>query len=58
MDVGFLRDKKVRLLKSEFGANSVIFVLYVLSRVYEEEGYYLRWDKDECLMAAEEALKV
>jgi hypothetical protein len=54
LDVGFLRNKKVKLLKTEFGANSVIFVLYVLSRVYEEEGYYLRWDKDECLMAAEE----
>lgn len=53
LDVGFLRDKKVKLLKTEFGACSVIFVLYVLGRVYEEEGYYLRWDKDECLIAAE-----
>lgn len=54
LDVGFLRDKKVKLLKTEFGASSVLFVLYVLSRVYEEEGYYLRWDKDECLLAVEE----
>lgn len=53
LDVGFLRDKKVKLLKTEFGACSVIFVLYVFCRVYEEEGYYLRWDKDECLIAAE-----
>lgn len=53
LDVGFLRDKKVKLLKTEFGACSVVFVLYVLCRVYEEEGYYLKWDKDECLIAAE-----
>ena len=54
MDVGFLRDKKVRLLKTEFGANSVLFVLYVLCKAYEEDGYFLRWDKDEALIAVEE----
>ena len=54
MDVGFLRDKKVRLLRSEFGASSVLFVLYVLGKVYEGDGYFLRWDKDELLLAADE----
>lgn len=54
MDVGFLRDKKVRLLRSEFGASSVLFVLYVLGKVYEGDGYFLAWDKDELLMAADE----
>ena len=54
MDVGFLRDKKVRLLKSEFGACSVLCVLYVLGKIYEEEGYYIRWDKDEALIAVDE----
>ena len=54
MDVGFLRDKKIRLLRSEFGASSVLFVLYVLGKVYEEEGYFLTWDKDERLLAADE----
>lgn len=54
MDVGFLRDKKIRLLRSEFGASSVLFVLYVLGKVYEGEGYFLVWDKDEQLLAADE----
>lgn len=54
MDVGFLRDKKVRLLRSEFGASSVLFVLYVLGKVYEGDGYFLAWDKDELLLAADE----
>ena len=54
LDVGFLRDKKVRLLWTEFGASSVLFVLYVLSRVYAEDGYFLKWDKDEALIAADE----
>jgi len=54
MDVGFLRDKKVKLLRSEFGASSVVFVLYVFGKIYEGEGYFLAWDKDESLLAADE----
>lgn len=54
MDVGFLRDKKVRLLRAEYGAPSVLFVLYVLCKVYEGDGYFLKWDKDEALIAADE----
>lgn len=54
MDVGFLRDKKVKLLRSEFGPSSVLFVLYVLGKVYEGDGYFLAWDKDELLLAADE----
>ena len=54
MDVGFLRDKKVRLLRAEFGASSVLFVLYVLGKAYEGDGYFLAWDKDELLLAADE----
>lgn len=54
MDVGFLRDKKVRLLRTEFGASSVLFVLYVLGKAYEGTGYFLEWDDDEQGFAAEE----
>ena len=54
LDVGFLRDKKVRLLRAEYGASSVLFVLYVLCKAYEEDGYFLKWDKDEALIAADE----
>ncbi len=54
MDVGFLRDKKVRLLRAEFGASSVVFVLYVLGKVYEGDGYFLHWDKDELLLSCSE----
>lgn len=54
LDVGFLRDKKVKLLKAEFGASSVLFVLYVFCKAYEGDGYFLKWDKDDCLIAAED----
>lgn len=54
MDVGFLRDKKVKLLRAEFGASSVLFVLYVFGKAYEGDGYFLAWDKDELLIASDE----
>ena len=38
MGVGFLRNKKVRLLRAKFGASSVLFVLYVLCKAYEGDG--------------------
>lgn len=49
-----MRDKKVKLLRAEFGASSVVFVLYVFCRAFEGDGYFLKWDKDECLIAADE----
>lgn len=54
LDVGFLRDRKIKLLRAEFGASSVVFVLYVFCRAFEEEGYFCTWDDDELLIAAEE----
>lgn len=54
LDVGFLRDRKIKLLRAEFGASSVVFVLYVFCRAFEEEGYFCTWDEDELLIAAEE----
>lgn len=38
---------------AEFGASSVAFVLYVFGKAYEGDGYFLTWDKDERLLAAE-----
>ena len=54
LDVGFLRDDKVRLLRAEFGASSVVFVLYVFCKVFEGDGYFLKWDKDMQLLAADD----
>lgn len=32
----------------------MLFVLYVFCKVYEGDGYFLKWDKDDCLIAAED----
>lgn len=54
LDVGFLRDRKVKLLRAEFGASSVVFVLYVFCKAFGEEGYFCTWDNDELLIASDE----
>lgn len=52
LDVGFLRDKKIKLIKSEFGAKGILILIQVFCSIYEE-GYYKRWDEDDCLLMAD-----
>lgn len=54
LDVDFLGDKKVKLLKAEFGAAGVLVFLAILAEIYRNNGYYMRWDRDDCLLMAEE----
>ncbi len=53
MDVGFLQDKKVRLIKGEFGAKGVLVLLQLLCSIYGENGYFKQWDEDDCLLMSE-----
>lgn len=43
-DVGFFRDKKVKLIKGEFGAKGLLVLLHIMCSIYEDEGYYKSWD--------------
>lgn len=54
LDVGFLRDKKVRLIKGEFGARGIMILLSALCRVYEDNGYYTTLDEDDKILMADE----
>lgn len=54
LDVDFMGDKKVKLLKAEFGAAGVMVFLAILAEIYRNNGYYMRWDRDDCLLMAEE----
>lgn len=53
LDTGFLRDKKVLLIKGKYGAKGILILLYILSRIYEEHGYYIKWDEDDCFLSAD-----
>lgn len=53
LDCGFFRDKKTRLVKAKFGAKGLVVLIQVFCEIYENHGYYMTWDEDDCLMMAE-----
>lgn len=44
-DVDFFSDKKIRILKSRFGADGITIYLYFLCEIYRN-GYYIQLDED------------
>lgn len=52
-DCGFFRDKKTRLVKAKFGAKGLAVLIQAFCEIYENRGYYMTWDEDDCLMMAE-----
>lgn len=53
LDVGFLQDKKTRLIKGAFGAKGILILLSLLCSVYGENGYFKQWDDEDCVLTAE-----
>jgi hypothetical protein len=54
LDVGFLRDEKLKLIKGEFGALGILVYLHLISSIYEQHGYYNTWTDDVCILVSEE----
>lgn len=52
-DVRFFTDKKIKLIKAEFGIKGVMITLMILNSVYGENGYFKTWDKDDCFLTSE-----
>lgn len=44
-DVDFFSDKKIRILKSRFGADGILIYIYLLCEIYKN-GYYIQLDDD------------
>ena len=55
LDTGFFMDDKVRLLKAEFGAKGMYLLVYLLCEIYRKDGYFMRWDRNRCLLVSEGA---
>ena len=53
LDVDFLQDDKIRLIKAEFGSKGILIVIALLCDIYRTNGYYKVWDKDACLLMAD-----
>ena len=50
---GFFEDKKVKLIRSEFGFRGVMVFVYLLNEIYRDHGYYKVWDKDDCFLVSD-----
>lgn len=53
-DVGLFHDKKVKLIKGEFGTNGVLILIYLFCSIYEENGYFKKWSKDDSILVSDE----
>lgn len=50
----FHSDKKVKIIKGEFGAKGVIILLYTLCAIYSDKGYYMEWENDDCYLMSDD----
>lgn len=53
IDVNIFENKKVRLIRGEFGIKGVYIFLLILNEIYRTSGYYKKWDRDDCLLMSE-----
>lgn len=54
MDTDFFADKKIRLLRGEFGAAGLLVLLATYCRIYDTEGYWASFDDDDAILTADE----
>lgn len=52
-DVDLFDDKKFKLIRAEFGIKGAYIALVILNSVYKENGYFKRWDDDDCFLMSE-----
>lgn len=45
LDVDFLDDPKIKILKARYGRDGIVFYIYLLCEIYKQ-GYYLQVDED------------
>lgn len=55
-DVSFYFDKKIRLIRSEFGAVGMYALDYIICDIYKNDGYYAVFDKDWCDLVSDGAV--
>lgn len=53
LDVDFLQDESIRILKVRYGADGVMIYIYLLCRIYRE-GYYIPWTDDTEYIVADD----
>lgn len=54
LDVNFFSNRKIKILKSRFGADGITVYLYMLCEIYRDKGYYLEKNEDFIYIIADD----
>ena len=54
LDVDFLKDIKYRKIRRSCGSQTCEILLCLLSYIYGDMGYFLRWDEDSAFLVADD----
>ncbi|WP_338230827.1 DUF4373 domain-containing protein [Lactiplantibacillus paraxiangfangensis] len=54
LDVTFFHDIKIRKIRNACGNQSIAILVYLLCNIYEDKGYYMRWDEDIRFLVADD----
>ena len=53
LDTDFFEDKKIKLIRAEFGTKGIVVLLALFCEIYRDYGYWRKWDDDDCYLMAE-----
>ena len=53
-DVDLFDDRRIKLIRGEFGAKGVLIALFALNACYKENGYFKVWEDDDAILLSEE----
>ena len=54
LDVDFFADKKIKLIRGQFGVKGAYIALALIASAYQTGGYYKKWDVDDSLLMSED----
>lgn len=54
VDIGWRKDRKVRLLEGEFGSKSLIVLLALWELCYKDHGYYTEWQDEDAILLSQD----
>lgn len=49
-NTNFFEDDKIALIEGEFGVKGAYIAIRLMCKIYNTEGYYCQWGRDECLL--------
>ena len=52
--VNFMEENAMEVIEAKYGIKSPAIVLKLLCKIYKE-GYFIRWDEEQCLIFANKA---